>query len=53
VFLGVWISRLGRDLLRHANALLDDLTVAQRGEALGGDQDARERSFAPRNSAVR
>src|SRR6266481_4121914 len=48
MLLGVRIPRLGRDLSRDTNALLDDLAVAELGKALGRDQHARERAFAPR-----
>src|SRR5215831_6981081 len=47
VLLGVRIARLGRDLSRCAETLLDDLTVAELVEALGRDQHAGERALAP------
>src|SRR5215475_15206581 len=48
VLVGVRVPRLGHDLSRHADAPLDDLAVAELGEALGRDQHAGQRARAPR-----
>ena len=40
--------RLGGDAPRDADTLLDDLAIAELGEALGGAQHALDRSFGPR-----
>src|SRR5215470_166073 len=47
VLLRVGVARLGRDPASHADALLDDLAVAELREALGRDQHAGDRPFVP------
>jgi len=47
VLLGLRISGLSRDPARDANALFDDLAVAELGEALGGAQHASSEASPP------
>src|SRR6516225_1750048 len=48
VLLRVGVARLGSDPASHADALLNDLAVAELREALGRDQHAGDRPFVPR-----